>query len=294
GLLFATALFIFFFAGFKLEADTFDKDLMFAPLFAQAAEAGIDSVFLQKLIDHPGTSFKMKYVKINVSGFLKKPDYSHNYNANAVNKSMKFYTENFDLLDSAEKKYSVPKEVITSIIWVETRHGGYLGKHHIPSVYLSTATANDPDHVEFNKNVLRDGFKGSKAKLKKLETKIEKRAARKAKWAMKQLKALQEIDQDSSRNIFDIKGSWAGAFGLSQFLPTSYLSYAVDGDGDSDIDLFSVPDAIFSVANYLKSNGWRKSKTSHKKAVFHYNNSKAYVGAVLKLAEKIEAEAVEK
>ena len=236
----------------------------------------------------------MKYVKINVSGFLKKPDYSHNYNKNAVKKSMKFYNENFDLLDSAERKYSVPKEVITSIMWVETRHGGYLGKHHIPSVYLSTATANDSLHIKINIDALRKGFKGSKAKLKKLETKIKKRAARKSKWAMKQIKALQQIDRDSSLNVLNIIGSWAGAFGQSQFLPTSYLSYAVDGDNDGDIDLFSTPDAIFSVANYLRSNGWRKTKKSHKKAVFHYNNSKAYVAAVLKLAEKIKAEAGEK
>lgn len=289
--MFGTVLFLFLFNASKLESATFDKDLMFEPLFAQAAEAGVDSVFLRKLIDYSGTSFKMKYVKINVSGFLKKPDYSHNYNKNAVKKSMIFYDKNFDLLDSAERKYSVPKEVITSIMWVETRHGGYLGKHHIPSVYLSTATANDSAHIEFNKDVLRDGFKGSKAKLKKLETKIEKRAARKSKWAMKQIKALQQIDRDSSLNVLNIIGSWAGAFGQSQFLPTSYLSYAVDGDGDGDIDLFSTPDAIFSVANYLKSNGWRKSMKSHKKAVFHYNNSKAYVAAVLKLAEKIKAEA---
>jgi membrane-bound lytic murein transglycosylase B len=86
-------------------------------------------------------------------------------------------------------------------------------------------------------------------------------------------------------NVFALKGSWAGAFGLSQFLPSSFLRLALDGNGDGNIDLFSLPDAAHSVGNYLKGHGWTSSPEAQHKAVFGYNNSTKYVEAVLTLAE---------
>ncbi|HPU23830.1 MAG TPA: lytic transglycosylase domain-containing protein, partial [Candidatus Kapabacteria bacterium] len=85
--------------------------------------------------------------------------------------------------------------------------------------------------------------------------------------------------------IGDIYGSWAGAFGIPQFLPSSYVKYAIDGNNDGVVDLFNLSDAVFSVANYLKSHGWGEMLSEQRKAIFAYNNSTAYVDAVMKLAE---------
>lgn len=84
---------------------------------------------------------------------------------------------------------------------------------------------------------------------------------------------------------FLVYGSSAGAFGMPQFLPTSYGAYAVDGDGDGVVNLFTNhADAQASIASYYGANGWR---ASHREAIFRYNHSEAYVNAVLRYAERI-------
>jgi membrane-bound lytic murein transglycosylase B len=147
--------------------------------------------------------------------------------------------------------------------------------------------------MDMNIKNLRNQFKGSKEDLLELEEKIYARSNKKAEWALDQIIALEKIDANLHLEALELKGSWAGAFGISQFIPTSYLSWAVDGNGDGVVNLFNLPDAVFSVANYLKSNGWGNADNEQRNAVFHYNNSSAYVDAVLKLASLIKPVEVE-
>ncbi len=86
-----------------------------------------------------------------------------------------------------------------------------------------------------------------------------------------------------------IMGSWAGAFGLFQFMPSSFLSFAIDGNADGRIDLFNFDDAVFSAANYLVKNGWKKGDSAKvKKAIFAYNRCDNYVKAVLAYANALK------
>ncbi|MFH1051097.1 MAG: lytic murein transglycosylase [bacterium] len=265
------------------------KYKFFQPVIDKLIAENIDSSFVYALLSDPNTKFNEKYVKINVTGYLKKPDYSGFYNDNSLNKSLEFLNKNLDKLKDCEDKYNVPKEVITAIIWVETKHGDYLGNNHIPSVYLSTALASQEEYIDLNKKTLREDFTGTDSELVELDKKIEKRAVKKAKWALNELKSLHKIHSKGQIDILALRGSWAGAFGLSQFLPSSYLRCAVDGNGDNIIDLFTVDDAIHSVANYLKLAGWKSNLKSQEKAVHSYNNSNEYVNAVLKLSKKIKS-----
>jgi len=264
------------------------KYVFFNPVIEKLKAGDVDSSFIYYLLSDPSTKFNEKYVKINVTGYLKKSDYSHHYNDFSVKKSVDFLKTNYKILDKCQKKYGVPKEVITSVIWIETKHGNYLGKHHIPSVFLSTAMADREKYIKINKKKLHKSYNGSKNKLPALEKKIEKRASKKSKWAINEIKYLEKIHKARQVDILNLIGSWAGAFGLSQFLPSSYKRWAVDGNDDGVIDLFNIEDAIYSVANYLKVNGWGSTKEKQEKAVYHYNNSKAYVNAVLTLAEKVK------
>lgn len=263
------------------------KESFFKPAIDKLLEKGVDTAFLEKIVNHSNTEFNERFVRINVTGFLGKTDYSSHYNNTSVSKSKSFLDENIALLQLAESKYGVPKEVITSVLWVETRHGNYLGNSHVASVYLSTALCNEKQFLEMNLSNLREKHSGTKEELVKLEEKIIERSIRKSNWAIEQIIALEKIDRISPIGALELKGSWAGAFGISQFIPSSYISWAVDGDSDGKINLFTLPDAIFSVANYLRSNGWANDDESQRKAVFHYNNSSAYVDAVLKLASLI-------
>lgn len=272
---------------YNINADINDKKHFFKPVIDKMIKRGVDTNFINHLLQSSNTQFNEKYVKINVTGFLGKPDYSKHYNATAVSKSKSFLNDNIEILEKAEYEYGVPKEIITSILYIETRHGGYLGYNHIPSVYLSTAMANEPEYIEINKKELRRKFKGNKSELPELDKKIEKRAEKKANWALNQLVALEIVDTLLPIPVIELEGSWAGAFGISQFLPESYVKWAVDGNNDNVVNLFEVEDAVFSVANYLKTNGWGNTEKKKRAAVFHYNNSTAYVNAVLKLAKLI-------
>jgi len=74
---------------------------------------------------------------------------------------------------------------------------------------------------------------------------------------------------------------------LCQFLPQSYVKFAKDGDGDGKIDLFEFPDAIISTGNYLQSHGYEEDIGQ---AIWHYNHSRFYVGAVLRYANAFRTE----
>lgn len=264
-----------------------EKEDLFRSVINQLLEKGVDSTFIFELVNHNTVEFNEKYVKINVTGYLKKADYSQNYSEFSVKKSKNFLNEHLSILEKAEAEYNVSKEVITSILWVETKVGNYLGSNHIPSVFLSTAMANQEEYIKMNTDIFIESYTENSDSLQYFVDKIKARADKKTNWAINELVALSNINSALSNSIFSLKGSWAGAFGLSQFLPSSYSNWAVDGNGDGSIDLFNVEDAIFSVANYLKTNGWDEDDSSKRKAVYHYNNSNDYVDAVLLLADKI-------
>ncbi|GAB5465039.1 MAG: hypothetical protein Kapaf2KO_04750 [Candidatus Kapaibacteriales bacterium] len=259
----------------------------FSPVIERLVEKGVDTSFINRIINDESTTFEDKFVKMNVTGYLKKPDYSSHYNDRSVSKSKEFHVENIELLEAAEEMYKVDAEAITSILWVETRHGGYTGNNKIVNVFLSTAMANEPEYIQMNLDELEKHHEKGSSEYIKLEKKIRSRAKRKSKWALEQLEALSQIEDKLPYSVTELEGSWAGAFGWSQFLPTSYKRWAVDGNEDGKIDLFDKADAIFSVANYLKAHGWTASKKKQRKAVYGYNHSNDYVHAVLKLKSMI-------
>ncbi len=266
-----------------------NKEKIFEPVIRALYEGGVDSAFVVGLVNNPSTQFDKRFVKINVTGYLNKTDYSGHYSDYSVKRSLDFYNENIDLLSLCELKFKVPKEIVTSILWIETRHGNYLGKSHVPSVFLSTALADQPDYLEMNLESFKETYEDDSEELKNFTKLINERAIKKREWALKELHALSILDTISPIPPSNLYGSWAGAFGIAQFLPSSYVKWAYDGNGDGVINLFEMEDAVYSVANYLKCNGWGDSEEKQRGAVFHYNNSTAYVDAVLKLAEKIKS-----
>lgn len=90
---------------------------------------------------------------------------------------------------------------------------------------------------------------------------------------------------------YNIIGSYAGAMGLCQFMPSNIPILAEDGNKDGSVNLFHHADAIASIANYLKHYGWKPgiSREEAGKAVYHYNHSSYYVEIVLKIIDKLKA-----
>lgn len=144
-----------------------------------------------------------------------------------VREGKEFMQQYADVLAKAEKEFGIPKEIITAIIGVETFYGRNKGKHRVIDA-LSTLGFDYPPRAKFFK---------------------------------RQLEEFLVITHKANLDPLLPLGSYAGAMGFPQFIPTSYTSFAVDFDGDGFADIWTNPaDAIGSVANYFKEHKWQTGK----------------------------------
>jgi len=140
---------------------------------------------------------------------------------------VKFLRAHREVLERAEREYGVPAEIIAAIIGVETRYGRHTGRFPVVGA-VATLAFQYPPRAAF--------FRG-------------------------ELEHLLLLSREEDVDPAAIKGSYAGAMGLPQFIASSYRSYAVDFDGDGTRDLWrSSVDAIGSVANYLSRHGWQRGR----------------------------------
>ncbi|WP_093533959.1 lytic murein transglycosylase B [Stenotrophomonas rhizophila] len=148
----------------------------------------------------------------------------------------KFLAQHRDELMRVQERTGVPAEVIVAIIGVETSYGANTGSYRVLDA-LYTLAFNYPRS-------------GDPAKLE--------REVRRELFFRDELARLFALSRDEKLDILSIKGSYAGAMGMGQFMPSSYLDFAVDGNGDGRRDLFTSYDDVFSsIANYfVKKGGW--------------------------------------
>lgn len=145
-----------------------------------------------------------------------------------IKQGVKFWQEHADTLARAEKEFGVPAEMIVGIIGVETRYGRNKGSYRVVDA-LATLGFDFPRRSTF--------FLG-------------------------QLEQYLLMVREQDFDPLSFKGSYAGAMGYGQFIPSSYRAYAVDFDDDGQADIVNNPvDAIGSVANYFAEHGWRKGET---------------------------------
>ncbi len=144
-----------------------------------------------------------------------------------VDQARALYKKHQVLLNEIANKYQVQPRFIVALWGLETNFGKFTGGYNVISA-LSTLA-----------------YEG-----------------RRESFFKKQLMAALTILEQGHINIEDMKGSWAGAMGQNQFMPTSFLGYAVDGDGDGKIDIWhNQADVFSSMANYLQKEGWNNEMT---------------------------------
>ena len=144
-----------------------------------------------------------------------------------IQQGNQFWEENAEILLRAEQKYGVPSEIIVAILGVETRFGRVTGGFRVMDA-LTTLVVKYPKRRKFFR---------------------------------KELIEYLVLMQKEGIDPLTMEGSYAGALGKPQFMPSSYRHYAVDFDGDGKRDLFnSNADAIGSIANYLKRHGWQRGE----------------------------------
>ena len=164
-----------------------------------------------------------------------------------VRDAIKIYKKNKILIDEIEKKFSVEKELLLALMGIETNFGSYLGKMDILS---SLAT------LSYDKR-RRDFFTNELIIILLL---IEKGV----------------IDHDI------LFGSWAGAFGNFQFMPSTIKNYAIDYDNNDIIELKKIEDSFASAANYIKKIGWKKNQLCFKKVTLSNKIPKKYLNTSAK------------
>ena len=228
-----------------------------------------------------------KIVETNVLGFLGRADYTGHYSAQAIKHCQKFMKRYAAKLGRVQKAYGVPKEVITALLWVETKFGILLGRHNVMHVYFSMIQSDHPDVMKKTLQVLSE--KVDEVAAKENRQKTIDRSYAKANWALRELKSLHEIYKRRAKDVQNLKGSTAGAFGIPQFIPSSYLQWARPLMKSGNPNLFQMEHAIQSVGFYLKANGWDSSNSdSQQAALFHYNRAQGYVDVILKIAGELK------
>ena len=164
-----------------------------------------------------------------------------------VQKGVNFFIKNENLINQVEKKYEIEKELLLSLMGIETNYGTYVGKMDILSS-LATLSFDERRSEFFSKELI--------TLLKLIDT-----------------------------NIIDYKtlyGSWAGAFGFFQFMPSTIKNHAIDYNDDNYIDLKNPNDAYASAANYLRNMGWNTNSHCFYKVDLDDNISKKYLNVSAK------------
>ncbi|MDF1593469.1 MAG: lytic murein transglycosylase [Desulfobacterales bacterium] len=279
----AVAMIIAVLLTFPVGADAQTGRDFFGPLQQMLVKDGFEETAVSSLFRNPNVYFDIT----NISRFFSHRESRLNYDQfitdSAISKARR-YMETYQAdLEGAEKTYAVEREVITAIILVETQLGTIVGNRSVFNSLSSLASLLDPAVREQVWREIQNPINLSKGD-------FDAWAARKSKWAYAELKSFLQYTQREAINPTDINGSIAGALGIAQFMPSSIIAYAKDGDSDGRVDLFNHADAIASIASYLKHYGW-KPGIDPKKAydvVFHYNRSSYYVNTILEIAERLK------
>ncbi|MBS1261577.1 MAG: Membrane-bound lytic murein transglycosylase B [Calditrichaeota bacterium] len=263
--------------------DTFDG------LTARLIHDDLDASVVYRYFDDPRFELLPAVLRVNV----KQPDVTGAYERfksdSSIRSAREFLDRNREVFETVLADSPVNPEVVAAILKVESDFGGNQGSYPLLNVYASL-TLLDSDRLatiapDFWERVLRDVPATDRREAMRT---AERRRAAKARWAYRELKTLLEMAGEGALDPLAVTGSWAGAFGMAQFIPSSAKAYARDGNGDDAIDLTTLDDSIASVAHYLEVHRYRPdSEKRRRKAVWHYNHSDQYVDCILTIADEI-------
>lgn len=159
-----------------------------------------------------------------------------------VRAGQRFWESHRDALARAEREFGVPASLIVGVLGVETLYGQHTGQFRIIDALATLAFDFPASHP---------------------------RAAARTEFFRNELEQYLSLTQRTGLDPTQLRGSYAGAMGWPQFMPSSWARYAIDFDGDSKVDLFNSPvDAIGSVANYFKAFGWQTGQPTHYAVAF--------------------------
>lgn len=277
--------------------------LMIAPVFICFANAdeprkpavenvliseGVDSRQAKSILQDPRLRVDTDIIIKNLfysspRGTAKRPDIM-DISPRQIEQARAFMAEHADCLASVEARYGASPRIVTAILLIESRLGTYPMPYNVASAYVNLAWMLDSEYFKEIQKLYADKY----PQLIHDDATIA-RAKRKAAWAARELAYLIHIANHLHVDPLTITGSFSGAMGPAQFIPSSFWIFGLDADGDGLASPFDLADAGMSMGNYLKKYGWREKATDEekRKAIWHYNRSSVYVNTVMMVYEKL-------
>jgi membrane-bound lytic murein transglycosylase B len=237
-----------------------------------------------RITDQPDIIIKNLFFS-SPKGTAQKPDVMK-ISPRLIDQARVFMAENASRLCAVEKRFGTSPAVITSILLIESRLGTYKMAYNVAQAYANLAFLLDPVYFkEIQTRYVKDYPQWA-------EEATINRARRKARWAAGELVYLLHLADHLNIDPLDLAGSFAGAMGPGQFIPSSFWIFGMDADGDGQASPFNLMDATFSMGHYLKKYGWRENASleEKRKAIWHYNRSDVYVNTVMMIYEKLRKE----
>ena len=184
----------------------------------------------------------------------------------------------------ARQEHGIPPEILVSLLFVETRLGTAIGGganalYTLASMASSTRPGQIPDRLA---ELPDDGTHRDWR---------EELMRKRSEWAYKEVKALVLYARRGGLDMKNMPGSYYGAVGYCQFMPTNIEPYGVDADGDGIVNLFDMGDAIASVANFLGKHGWKAglNRKGRHAVLKRYNHVDIYADTILELSNLVNS-----
>jgi membrane-bound lytic murein transglycosylase B len=256
----------------------------FDSLVKRLVDDGFEDDRISAIYQNPNVTFEEKGVSAYFMHNEAKLNYKQFLRKKSITAANNYMRDHQDSLERAQKAYGVDKEVIVAIALVETRLGTYTGNKSVINTLSTLAVMSDKGPREAIWESLPDNDRRISRK------RFEKKADQKSEWAYRELKGFLSYTEKEGLDPAAINGSYAGAMGIPQFMPSNIGLHAKDGNADGRVDLFVHADAIYSIAAYLAHYGWKPGMPRKEafKVVYHYNHSKYYVNTVLDIADQLK------
>ena len=246
-----------------ISGQALDKDLAYRMVSDHLQGSQVPEAFVREAFTHSDIKIHTEIAERFAKPYEKKTweEYRKIFvKESRIVAGVKFYKENIELINMVATEYRIDPFIMITIAGIESNYGSH---HSQYSVFNS------------------------------LYSQIHDMPKR-AKWASKELAEFIKYCYNDQLDPQEIGGSYAGAFGFGQFIPSSFNNFSVDFNEDGVRQPYDWPDVLASIANYLRRNGYRPNSDNYDrdgdiwKSIYAYNHANNYVMAVLELRNEIK------
>jgi membrane-bound lytic murein transglycosylase B len=281
-----TVLVVAWLVALETLAGAADRVRSWAYLVDKLADDGVPRVWVERVFNDPRVP---RFDQLDFALTPREPrsTYSGLLSRRSVSAARGCFAAHSDALGRAEHDLGVPGNVVAAILHVESRCGRNTGSEIILWRLARLAMSAEPSNLRRNVE-LHTLLESPRASADVLRA-TQERARYLESTFYPEVRATFEIAERLHIDPLDIRGSSAGAFGVPQFLPTSYLRFGTDGDGDGRVSLYDPADAVASCARYLQAHGWAAGidREQKRRVIWAYNHSTPYIDTVLALASEL-------